>query len=107
MKLDSSDFVDNGNISEGDDVDILGNSLNKLVGWLELVQLRGQWKLLGKTVIWTNGCFDLLHIGHVRSLQRAKAVGHILVVGVNSDKSVRTLKGDTRPIVPLVDRMQM
>jgi rfaE bifunctional protein nucleotidyltransferase chain/domain len=54
----------------------------------------------GKRVVATNGCFDLLHYGHVSYLQRAKRLGHLLVVGLNSDSSVRQLKGPQRPLVP-------
>jgi rfaE bifunctional protein nucleotidyltransferase chain/domain len=58
-------------------------------------------------VVWTNGCFDLLHVGHVRSLQAARAFGDILVVGLNSDDSVRRLKGPNRPIVPALERAEV
>lgn len=51
-------------------------------------------------IVTTNGCFDLLHIGHVRNLEFAKSQGDILVVGINSDKSVKSFKGESRPIVP-------
>jgi D-beta-D-heptose 7-phosphate kinase/D-beta-D-heptose 1-phosphate adenosyltransferase len=61
----------------------------------------------GQTVVFTNGCFDLLHRGHLESLRWAKAQGDVLIVGVNSDESVRKLKGMTRPIVSLEDRMEM
>jgi D-glycero-beta-D-manno-heptose 1-phosphate adenylyltransferase len=58
--------------------------------------LRGR----GRRVVWTNGCFDLLHAGHVRSLRAARQFGDVLVVGINSDESVRRLKGPARPIFP-------
>ncbi|MCL4138680.1 UNVERIFIED_CONTAM: hypothetical protein GTU68_048731, partial [Idotea baltica] len=61
----------------------------------------------GATVVFTNGCFDILHIGHTRYLADAKSLGTILVVGVNSDSSVRRLKGETRPIVPEGERVEM
>ena len=60
--------------------------------------------LAGKKIVFTNGCFDLLHPGHVDYLERAKALGDILVVGLNSDSSVRRLKGDERPINTEIDR---
>ena len=72
----------------------------------ELTAMRKAWAGEGKTVVWTNGCFDLLHAGHVRSLRDAKALGDILVVGVNSDASVRAIKGDARPIVGQDDRAE-
>lgn len=58
----------------------------------------------GKKIVSTNGCFDILHVGHVRILQQSKALGDILVVGINSDASVRKLKGETRPINNEEDR---
>ena len=70
-------------------------------------RLRSQaskWKEAGETVVFTNGCFDILHIGHIQTLTRAKAEGTKLVVGVNSDASVSRLKGPTRPVNPQSDR---
>jgi D-beta-D-heptose 7-phosphate kinase/D-beta-D-heptose 1-phosphate adenosyltransferase len=64
-------------------------------------------KAKGKRVVFTNGCFDLLHIGHIRYLEKAKALGDILVVGVNSDQSVRNLKGPNRPILPEEERAEI
>jgi len=61
----------------------------------------------GERVVFTNGCFDLLHIGHVRSLAEARSLGDRLVVGVNTDASVRRLKGPERPIVPARQRAEM
>jgi rfaE bifunctional protein nucleotidyltransferase chain/domain len=58
----------------------------------------------GKRVVFTNGCFDLVHAGHLRVLEWAKGQGDLLVVGLNSDASVRRLKGPRRPILPLADR---
>lgn len=60
-----------------------------------------------KKIVFTNGCFDLLHVGHVRYLQEARALGDILVVGVNSDASVRILKGPTRPVQIENDRAEI
>lgn len=64
-------------------------------------------KKRGKKIVTTNGCFDILHIGHIRSLQAAKALGDVLVVGVNSDASVRSLKGKERPIIPERERAEV
>lgn len=61
--------------------------------------LRGQWRERGQTVVWTNGCFDLFHAGHVFLLESARALGDILLVGLNSDASVRRLKGPGRPFM--------
>jgi rfaE bifunctional protein nucleotidyltransferase chain/domain len=64
-------------------------------------------KAKGKRIVFTNGCFDLLHIGHVRYLESAKSLGDILIVGVNSDHSVRSLKGPNRPILPEEERIEV
>jgi D-beta-D-heptose 7-phosphate kinase/D-beta-D-heptose 1-phosphate adenosyltransferase len=64
-------------------------------------------KKKGKRIVFTNGCFDLLHLGHVRYLEKSKSLGDILVVGVNSDRSVRSLKGPERPILPEEERMEI
>lgn len=61
----------------------------------------------GKTVVLTNGAFDLLHVGHVRYLRAAKKLGDILVVAVNDDASVRRLKGPERPVFPIDERMEL
>jgi len=60
-----------------------------------------------RNVVFTNGCFDLLHAGHVTYLEKAKSFGSTLVIAVNSDESVQLLKGPTRPINPLADRMRV
>jgi rfaE bifunctional protein nucleotidyltransferase chain/domain len=73
----------------------------------ELLALRDAWRAAGRTVVWTNGCFDLLHVGHVRGLQEARGLGDVLVVGVNSDASVRRLKGPGRPVVPDAERAEV
>lgn len=61
----------------------------------------------GKRIVFTNGCFDLLHVGHVRYLRQAKALGDVLIVAVNSDRSVRRLKGQGRPIQNEQDRLEI
>ncbi|MGB3132431.1 MAG: adenylyltransferase/cytidyltransferase family protein, partial [Saprospiraceae bacterium] len=66
-----------------------------------------QWKSEGKKVVFTNGCFDILHIGHASYLEEAKQQGDILIVGVNDDLSVSRLKGPTRPINSIADRMAL
>lgn len=73
----------------------------------QLAAERAQWRREGKTVVWTNGCFDIVHAGHVRALQAAAALGDVLIVGLNSDASVRALKGPTRPVVCQQDRATM
>ena len=68
-----------------------------VVGVDEAGRLAAGWRAQGKRVVLANGCFDLLHVGHVRYLQAARALGDALVVGLNSDASVRRLKGAGRP----------
>lgn len=80
---------------------------NKVCTHQQLSQVLTLKKSLGQVVISTNGCFDLLHVGHLRYLQAAKKLGDILVVGVNSDESVRRLKGKNRPLVPEMERAEM
>jgi rfaE bifunctional protein nucleotidyltransferase chain/domain len=79
----------------------------KVVTWDTLLERCARARQERKTVVWTNGCFDLLHVGHVRNLQAARGLGDILVVGVNSDTSVRRLKGPGRPLVPAVQRVEI
>jgi D-beta-D-heptose 7-phosphate kinase/D-beta-D-heptose 1-phosphate adenosyltransferase len=67
----------------------------------------GREKRNGKRVVFTNGCFDLLHPGHIRSLETARALGDVLVVGLNSDESVRALKGPGRPVIPELERAEI
>src|SRR5258708_12634775 len=68
----------------------------------EAGRLAAGWRAQGKRLVLANGCFDLLHVGHVRYLQAARALGDALVVGLNSDASVRRLKGPGRPVMPAV-----
>jgi rfaE bifunctional protein nucleotidyltransferase chain/domain len=70
----------------------------------ELIAARPRWKQAGKTVVFTNGCYDLLHPGHIRLLEQARSLGDILILALNSDASVRRLKGPSRPLIPEQDR---
>lgn len=70
----------------------------------DLEKQASEWKAAGKRVVFTNGCFDLLHLGHIRYLEQARALGDVLVLGLNSDASVRRLKGPQRPLVGQQDR---
>ena len=72
----------------------------------DLVAERALWRAEGRRVVFTNGCFDLLHPGHVRLLEAAREEGDRLVVGLNSDASVRRLKGDARPVLPEDERAE-
>jgi rfaE bifunctional protein nucleotidyltransferase chain/domain len=73
----------------------------------ELVAARGEWKRAGKTVVFTNGCYDVLHPGHVRLLERARDLGDVLVLALNTDASVQRLKGPSRPLIPENDRAEL
>jgi len=70
----------------------------------ELIRARAAWKRAGKKVVFTNGCYDLLHPGHVRLLERARSLGDVLILALNTDSSVRRLKGPSRPLIAQADR---
>lgn len=74
--------------------------------WDELVGARQGWKAAGEKVVFTNGCFDLLHPGHVRVLEKSRSLGDRLIVAINSDESVHRLKGPTRPILDERERAE-
>jgi len=71
---------------------------SKILAWPQAAQTVAGWKAAGEKVVFTNGCFDLLHLGHVQYLAQARDLGGRLVIGVNADDSVRRLKGPHRPI---------
>lgn len=73
---------------------------NKIFDPDRLLRQRHIWKFKDKTVVFTNGCFDILHLGHVEYLAKARDLGHVLVIGLNTDDSVRRLKGPSRPLNP-------
>lgn len=72
-----------------------------------LLRVADEMRASGKRIVFTNGCFELLHIGHVGYLQAARALGDVLVVGLNSDASVRAIKGPPRPLVPEAERAEL
>ena len=81
--------------------------LQKIKTRTELAGLLATRRARGERIVFTNGCFDLMHIGHTRYLEAARALGDLLVVGVNSDRSVRALKGAERPIVAESERAEI
>ncbi len=81
--------------------------MNKIMELPILVRRRKDWRDRGRRVVFTNGCFDLLHAGHVHLLQVARSQGDVLVVAVNDDASIRRLKGPARPIFPLAERLEI
>ena len=81
--------------------------MNKIQNLQSLLDRRAEWKSKGKKVVFTNGCFDLLHGGHIHLFREAERLGDILVVAVNDDASVGKIKGPSRPIIPLDERMEI
>ena len=82
-------------------------SEGKILGREELKRRVAQWRGAGESIVLGNGNFDLLHVGHVRYLRGAKALGGKLVVAINSDESVRALKGEGRPVMPAEERAEI
>ncbi len=81
--------------------------MTKILKKNEIIKLSEKLKKENKTLVFTNGCFDILHIGHVRYLKESKKFGDFLIVGLNSDSSVKKIKGDTRPINNESDRAEL
>ena len=81
--------------------------MGRVLAQEELLQLAGRESRGPRRVVFTNGCFDLLHPGHIQTLEAARGLGDLLVVGINSDRSVRALKGADRPVVPEFERAEI
>lgn len=79
----------------------------RLYSRAELLDQRRQWKSEGRSVVFTNGCYDLLHPGHIRLLEQARSLGDVLILALNSDASVRRAKGEGRPLIPQTERVEM
>lgn len=73
----------------------------------ELIKRREAWRADGQTVVFTNGCYDLLHPGHIRLLEQARSLGDVLILALNSDRSVTALKGPARPLIGEKDRLEL
>jgi D-beta-D-heptose 7-phosphate kinase/D-beta-D-heptose 1-phosphate adenosyltransferase len=82
-------------------------ALGKVKDFSDILRIRARLGNRGMKLVFTNGCFDILHVGHVRYLCEARAMGDALMVAVNSDRSVRGLKGEGRPIIPERDRAEV
>jgi rfaE bifunctional protein nucleotidyltransferase chain/domain len=82
-------------------------SVGRLYTRAELLDQRLRWKREAKTVVFTNGCYDLLHPGHIRLLEQARSLGDVLILALNSDASVRRSKGPSRPILPEAERVDL
>ncbi|MDA0203785.1 MAG: adenylyltransferase/cytidyltransferase family protein [Acidobacteria bacterium] len=80
--------------------------MGAVMSWDELAEARNSWKAAGEKVVFTNGCFDLLHPGHVRVLEKSRNLGDRLIVAINGDDSVHRLKGPTRPILDERERAE-
>lgn len=85
----------------------MSDSTTKIVSRAELQAKVAEWRRDGEQIVLANGCFDLLHVGHVRYLGGAKALGGKLIVAINSDASVRQVKGDGRPLMPADERAEI
>jgi D-beta-D-heptose 7-phosphate kinase/D-beta-D-heptose 1-phosphate adenosyltransferase len=124
-KADVADAVRLGNIAAGLEVERTGVAVilrdeimaelaaadggiaRKIISRDQAAHLAAEYRRRGESVVFTNGCYDLLHVGHVKHLAEAAALGDVLVVGVNSDDSVRRLKGEGRPVIGQQDRAAM
>ena len=80
---------------------------HSVIEFKSAAQAADHYRKIGQKIVFTNGCFDLLHVGHVRYLQEARKLGHVLFVGINSDASVKRLKGPERPIQNEKDRAEI
>jgi|SRR5690554_1539356 len=81
--------------------------MGEVLSELEIIDQVDEWHTKNLKVVLTNGCFDLLHTGHLKTFREAKKLGDILVVGLNSDCSMKTIKGPTRPLITQADRAQL
>jgi D-glycero-beta-D-manno-heptose 1-phosphate adenylyltransferase len=86
---------------------VMPTIMSKLKTLAELSQIAEEARRAGKVVVFANGCFDLLHVGHVRYLQAARRQGDVLIVALNADRSVRKLKGEGRPFMPGSERAEI
>lgn len=82
-------------------------SVGRIYSRAELVERRQGWKEESKTVVFTNGCYDLLHPGHIRLLEQARSLGDVLILALNSDASVHRAKGPGRPLIPESERAEL
>jgi len=81
--------------------------MNKILTWEAMREVVNLRRKEGQTIAFTNGCFDILHVGHVKYLEAARRMGDLLILGLNSDASVRAIKGEKRPLVPQAERAEV
>ena len=81
--------------------------MGQIISRTELITTAQEWRAQKLKVVLTNGCFDLLHVGHLKTFREAKSYGQLLVVGLNTDQTVRRLKGETRPLISEAERAEL
>jgi rfaE bifunctional protein nucleotidyltransferase chain/domain len=85
----------------------VASNLASLLNRAQVVAARAEWKRTGKKVVFTNGCYDVLHPGHIRLLEKARSLGDILILALNTDSSVQRLKGPNRPLLSETERAEV
>ena len=85
----------------------MSDATGKVLNWQKITDVVKSLRINKKKIVFTNGCFDVIHVGHIRYLRQARALGDVLVVGLNSDSSVRLVKGEHRPIIPEEERAEV
>lgn len=88
-------------------MEVSASLMGRIYSKPELLRMRDAWKCAGQTVVFTNGCYDLLHPGHVRLLESARSLGDILILALNTDASVARMKGPSRPLTPQNERAEL
>jgi D-beta-D-heptose 7-phosphate kinase/D-beta-D-heptose 1-phosphate adenosyltransferase len=81
--------------------------MSKIKTLKEIKKISQELKKNGKTIVFTNGCFDIIHPGHIKILKKAKSIGDVLIVGLNSDKSIKKIKGEKRPVIDQKGRSEI
>jgi rfaE bifunctional protein nucleotidyltransferase chain/domain len=85
----------------------VANNLASFFTRAQIIAARAEWKRAGKTVVFTNGCYDVLHPGHIRLLEKARSLGDVLILALNTDSSVQRLKGPNRPLLSETERAEV
>ncbi len=81
--------------------------MSKIKNFSEIEKISKRLKKEGKIIVFTNGCFDIIHPGHIKLLKKAKSLGDVLIVGLNKDKSIKKIKGEKRPIIDEKERAEI
>lgn len=85
----------------------MSDTTGKVLDWHQISEIVRNFRRKKKKIVFTNGCFDVIHVGHIRYLRQARSLGDLLIVGLNSDSSVRKIKGSDRPIIPEEERAEV